>query len=165
MNTYSYTSVHICLSYPYTQQGVGESRGIALHSMTIRRWRQHTHPHIIWHPSSPLTRCKEWRELHERFTSDLRWSPSEAEMRPVVGGEREGGNSRENPWVSEVWFCIQRRDLVFHCSAVSGLMDAFTHCHALHRADSISIEFDGWWKETHTSTCTLTSANFKFQFN
>ena len=40
-------------------------------------------------PSSPLT--SERRELHERFTSRLRWSPSEAEWRPVGWRRNTGG--------------------------------------------------------------------------
>lgn len=95
---------HICLSYPHTQQDAGRPRGTAPLSMALPRWRQHLHPRTLWHPYSPLTRRKEWRELHERFTNQLRWSPLEAEWRPVVVLGKGGREFQGESW--SVWSVI-----------------------------------------------------------
>lgn len=56
------------LELPPYAAGCWQPRGRAQHSMALHRWRQHPHPRTLWHPSTPLTRRAEWRELHERFT-------------------------------------------------------------------------------------------------
>lgn len=95
---------YICLSSPHTQQGVGLPRGVY-----STAWLQVDEDSIPTHSSSdtsspPLSRRKEWGGLSEKFTSRQRWFPSEAGGKSVVRGKSEGGNSEENPWVSEVGF-------------------------------------------------------------
>lgn len=118
-----------CLGYPppttttTTQRGAPRPRGRALHSMPPRRWRLHPCPRTPSDSSSPLTRCSAGGKLYEKFTSQLRWSPSGAERGVAVCRltGRGGGNPCEKYGASDVWFHIQTSDLLFQCSATSSL--------------------------------------------
>lgn len=119
-------------------------------------WLYVDEDNIPTHASSD-TRLPHWQDAQSEESSmkdlrnQLRWSLLEAEWRPVVGGEKEGGNSRENPGVSEVWFCIQRRDLVFHRSAVISLTEAFTKPPS--PSGSCRLHLNRVWRLMEGDTC------------
>lgn len=142
-----------CLGYPppttttTTQRGAPRPRGRALHSMPPRRWRLHPCPRTPSDSSSPLTRCSAGGKLYEKFTSQLRWSPSGAERGVAVCRltGRGGGIPARNTEPLMCDFIFRHR--IYYSSARQRAASRWTAPslrHTLDAADCPAKELDGW---------------------
>lgn len=107
----------------------------------------------------PLTSPPHWQAAKSEESSmknlQTKWGSLPQKLR--VGwwlvGKGEGGNSSEKRGVSEVWFCIQRWDLLFNHSAVISLTEAFSK--SLPHPVPCRLQCNKVWWLIEGDTCLL----------
>lgn len=106
----------------------------------------------------PLWQDAEWRELHERFTSRVRWSPLEAEWRAAVGGKKvERGFQGESLSVWSVILYSEKRVSI----PLLRTEQSNKGIHPLLLPESFRLLLNTVWWLMKGDTCVLLNSQFQ----